>query len=70
MRRTTSIGIVMSVTFLAIAAAPAAALDGQTNRQVVKKSHRQLHDVVQTDAVPQKTCSWVGPGGRAIYMCR
>jgi len=69
MRRTTFNGIVMSVTFLgSIAAAPAAALDGQTNRQS-SRSHIGSCTMSSTDAVPQKTARGVGPRP-AIYMCR
>ncbi len=26
--------------------------------------------IARNDQVPQQTCDWIGPGGRAVYRCR
>jgi Ni/Co efflux regulator RcnB len=69
MRRTVSIIIALAALLFPIAATQAVASDEHAKRHVAKP-HRHLLNVVQTDPVPQRTCSWVGPGGRAIYVCR
>jgi len=57
------IGIVMSMTLLAIAPAKAGDQDGKVTRQHAKS---QAND----DPPPQRNCDWIGPGGRAVYRCR
>jgi len=74
-----SIGIVMSVTFLAYRGSSRSRFGrtGPTGRSS-RSPHRQLHDVVQTDRrFRKKTCSWSGPeaarftcAGEASQVCK
>jgi hypothetical protein len=66
LRTISAIGIVLSLILLAAVPAQAADLETKVSRHVVKTSRHAL----AVGAMPQPICSWVGPGGRAIYRCR
>jgi hypothetical protein len=75
---TISVGIVLSVAVLAGVPAPAAdtAVNvsrhggaGKAPRQTLVAAQKTLVAAQKSEA-PQRTCDWVGPGGRAIYRCR
>jgi hypothetical protein len=53
------------LTAVTVAVQQAAATDMETGRHVVKHPTTTLGD-----AGLQRACSWVGPGGRAIYICK
>ncbi len=66
-----SAGIVLSVIVFASVPTQAADPDVSASRHVgVIKAPRQTLVVAQKSAAPQRTCDWVGPGGRAIYRYR
>jgi hypothetical protein len=66
-----SAGIVLSVTVFASVPTQAADPDVSASRHVgVIKAPRHTLVVAQKSAAPQRTCDWIGPGGRAIYRCR
>jgi len=68
---TISVGIVLSVAVLA--GVPAQAADTAVNvsrHGGAGKAPRQTLVAAQKSEAPQRTCDWVGPGGRAIYRCR
>jgi hypothetical protein len=66
-RTIAAIGIVMSMTFWALAPAQAVDQDVKANRQRVGavKPPREILD----EQLPQRACDWIGPGGRAVYRC-
>ena len=57
------------VAMTVVAATQAAATNAENCRHAIKSQRHApagtLHDTEQ-----QRSCSWVGPGGRAIYVCR
>jgi len=66
---TISVGIVLSAAILA--GVPTQAADLNVSRHVgVGGTSQQTRIVAQKSEAPQRTCDWVGPGGRAIYRCR
>ena len=66
-----SAGIVLSLTIFASVPTQTADPDVSASRHVgVIKAPRQTLVVAQKSAAPQRTCDWVGPGGRAIYRYR
>jgi len=77
MCRTTSIGILLSMTLFA--ALPTAVVPTQAAIHGAKvkclhagiiKAPRRSFVVAQTNVAPQRTCDWIGPGGRAVYVCK
>jgi hypothetical protein len=73
MRRTTSIGIVLSLMLVAVAPTRAADLGTKAGRHV-KVSHHVRSGESDRQALPgvavsPRNCDWIGPGGRAIYRC-
>jgi hypothetical protein len=60
-------GIVSGVIALSLTATHAATWDAEIGRHITK-THRPARAV--TFNKPPLLCSWVGPGGRAIYLCR
>lgn len=55
-----ALGLVLSMTF-------SAALLAQDGAQAAKVKHQARHTRVAAQA--QRTCSWIGPGARAVYRC-
>jgi hypothetical protein len=54
---------------LATVATQAAATGAEAGKHTPKLQRRAIARVI--DASEQRhSCSWVGPGGRAIYVCR
>jgi hypothetical protein len=66
-----AIAAILSVTVLVAPGLNVAtvATTAGTGKQAVK-SPRQTRAAILNAATPERTCSWVGPGGRAIYVCR
>lgn len=73
MRPTASIVVVLSAAFLtgfsALAATQATALEGKSKPHALRAHDKILHLMV-AEPTPQRTCDWVGPGGRAVYRCQ
>lgn len=69
MRSSTSIVVVLSAAAFALAATPTAALEGSGKRHHFKTHHKAVY-LQASEPAPQRTCGWVGPGGRATYQCR
>jgi len=68
---TISVGIVLSVSVLASVPTLAADLDVSLSRHVdIGKTPQKAFVVAQNSDVPQRSCGWLGPGGRAVYRCR
>ena len=57
-----------AIALVAMAAA-AAATNAENCRHVIK-SQRHAPAGTFYNTEQQRSCSWVGPGGRAIYVCR
>jgi hypothetical protein len=70
LRTPSAIGVVLSLTFFAAAPAQAADPNTEVGKRPGVKPHRHALASAPHNAVPQRICSWVGPGGRAIYVCR
>jgi hypothetical protein len=68
-RRIILAGIISNVMAITAVATEATAADIGTRGHIVK-SRPQTRAVTPNNAGPQRSCSWVGPGGRAIYLCR
>lgn len=69
MRRIILAGIISNVMAITAGATEATAPDMGTRGHIVKSLPR-TRAVTPNNAGPQRKCSWVGPGGRAIYLCR
>ena len=68
---TISVGIVLSVAVLAGVPAQAADTAVDVSRHGgAGGTSQQTRIVAQKNEAPQRTCDWVGPGGRAVYRCR
>jgi hypothetical protein len=66
-----SVGMVLSVAIFASAPTQAADLDVSLSRHVdIGKTPQKAFVVAQNTEVPQRSCGWLGPGGRAVYRCR
>ena len=66
-----SVGMVLSVAVFAGAPTQAADLAVNVSRHVDVERQLRRHSIVaQNSETPQRTCGWLGPGGRAIYRCR
>ncbi len=57
------------LTAVTVAVQQASATDKETGSHVVKPP-QHAPTATLGDAGQQRTCSWVGPGGRAIYICK
>jgi hypothetical protein len=68
-----SVGIALSMTVCAQVPTQAADLDvkvgGHGDVDVGKVDQKTLIVALKNE-VPQRTCDWIGPGGRAVYRCR
>jgi hypothetical protein len=63
--------MVLSVAIFASAPTQAADLDVSLSRHVdIGKTPQKAFVVAQNTEVPQRSCGWLGPGGRAVYRCR
>jgi hypothetical protein len=69
MRLTISIVVVLSAAVFALTATPTTALEGAGSRHHFKTHHKAVY-LAASEPASQRTCGWVGPGGRAIYQCR
>jgi hypothetical protein len=68
---TISVGIVLSVVLFANVPTPAADLAATVSRHVdIGKATQKALIVAQNSKASQRTCDWIGPGGRAIYRYR
>jgi hypothetical protein len=68
MLRAISVGIVLSVTLAPLVPTQAADPNVNVSRHAgVGKAPDRTLVVAQKSEAPQRTCDWVGPGGRAIY---
>ncbi len=66
-----SVGMVLSVAIFASAPTQAADLDVNVSRHVgLAKAAQKTLIVAHNSETPQRTCGWLGPGGRAVYRCR
>ena len=68
--RAATTGIVLSTTVFVAPALSIAAATNAASGEHTGKSPRQTRAVILNSATPERNCSWVGPGGRAIYVCR
>jgi hypothetical protein len=69
--RAATAAIILSVTVLeAPSLSVAAATTNAVTGKHTAKSSRQTRAAILNSATPERTCSWVGPDGRAIYVSR
>ncbi len=69
MRRHATTGIVFIAIVFAAAATQAAATGAEAGKHAPKPQRRAVAGVTD-NSERRHACSWVGPGGRAIYVCR
>jgi len=68
-----SVSVALSLSVCAQVPTQAADLHAKVSRHVdvgVGNADQKTLIVAQKSEVPQRTCGWLGPGGRAIYRCR